>query len=82
MNADEIEARILGFLRQELRIQETVERDSALVSSGLLDSSGLVRLATHLERTLDLTIPDHEISVDNFDSIETILEYVGRKLGS
>jgi acyl carrier protein len=82
MNADELEARILSFLRQELRIWETVERDTELVSTGLVDSADLVRLATQLERTLDLSIPDHEINADNFDSVATILEYVERKLGS
>jgi acyl carrier protein len=82
VNADEIEERILSFLRQELRIRETVGRDTELVSSGLVDSADLVRLATHLERTLDLDIPDHEIDADNFDSVALILEYVGRKLGS
>ena len=82
MNADELEARILSFLSQELRIRETIERDSELVSTGILDSADLVRLATHLERTLDLEIPDHEINADNFDSVAMILEYVERKLGS
>ena len=82
MNADELEARILNFLRQKLRIREAVERDTELVSTGLVDSADLVRLATHLERTLDVTIPDHEINVDNFDSIAMILAYVERKLGS
>jgi acyl carrier protein len=82
MNADELEARILGFLSQELGIRETVERDTELVSTGLVDSADLVRLATHLERTLDLSIPDHEINADNFDSVAMILEYVERKLGS
>ena len=82
MNADELEARILSFLRQELGIRQAVERDTELVSSGLVDSADLVRLATHLERTLDLSIPDHEIDADNFDSVATILEYVERKLGS
>jgi acyl carrier protein len=82
MNADELEARILSFLRQELRIWETVDRDTELVSTGVVDSADLVRLATHLERILDLSIPDHEINADNFDSVAMILEYVERKLGS
>ena len=82
MNADELEARILSFLRQELGIREAVERDTELVSTGLVDSADLVRLATHLERTLDLSISDHEINADNFDSVAMILEYVERKLGS
>jgi acyl carrier protein len=82
VDADELEARILAFLRQDLAIRETVERDTGLVSTGLLDSADLVRLATQLERMLGFTIPDHDISADNFDSIEVILGYVERRLGS
>jgi acyl carrier protein len=82
MKVDELEEHILSFLRQELGIREAIERNTELVSTGLVDSAGLVRLATHLERTLDLSVPDHEINADNFDSVAVILEYVERKLGS
>jgi acyl carrier protein len=83
VEAEALERSILAFLRDELQVaDEAITRDTELVSEGLIDSTDLVRLATHLERTLDLEIPDEDISVDNFDSVAMILDYVERKLGS
>ncbi|MFQ5513659.1 MAG: acyl carrier protein [Myxococcota bacterium] len=82
MDAETVERQILAFLRERVEEdQETIRRDTALVSSGLIDSMDTVRLATHLERTLRLKIPDEDISVENFDSIARILSYVEGRLG-
>ena len=83
MKAEALEGIIFAFLRDHLRVlDEAITRETELVSEGLIDSTDLVLLATHLERTLDLEIPDEDISVDNFDSVVMILDYLERKLGS
>jgi acyl carrier protein len=83
VKTEALEGIILAFLREDLRVRdEAITRETELVSEGLIDSTDLVLLATHLERTLDLEIPDEDISVDNFDSVAMILDYVERKLGS
>ena len=83
MKTEALEGIILGFVRDDLRVRdEAITRETELVSEGLIDSTDLVLLATYLERTLDLEIPDEDISVDNFDSVAMILDYVERKLGS
>ena len=76
-----LEAPLRAFLRDECRINEAgLSRTTELVTSGLLDSMGMVRLATHLERLVDISIPDHDITAEHFDSIERILGYVQSKL--
>jgi len=83
VNRDDLEASILAFLRDELRIDTSeIEPDTELVSGGVVDSTDLVRLATRLERNLDIEIPDQDISADNLDSIEMIINYVSGKLAS
>ena len=78
---DHLEAQIHAFLRDECHIDPAqLTRTSELVTSGLLDSMGMVRLATHLERLVDISIPDHDITAEHFDSIERILGYVQSKL--
>jgi acyl carrier protein len=42
----------------------------------MLDSADVVRLATHVERSLDISIPDRDITPEHFDSIARILDYV------
>ena len=36
---------------------------------------GLVRLASHLERLLDIEIPDEDVTPENFGSLGRILSY-------
>ncbi len=83
MDPEKLEASIRSFLRDDLRVAiDDVPRDEDLVTTGLIDSTDLVRLATHLERMLGITIPDQDIRVENFDSIVKILDYVATRIGS
>ncbi len=82
MDAEILEARIRAILIQDLELDVAeLERDSGLITTDLIDSMSLVRLATYLERTLGITIPNKDINVDHFDSIAKIVSYVRSKLG-
>jgi acyl carrier protein len=77
LNSQDIEEKILVFIRDELRVEiEDVESDTELVSSGRIDSTDLVRLAAHLERSFDIEIPDEDISADHLDTIAMTARYV------
>ncbi len=80
MNLEQLEASIFTYLRDKLGVDEPdLTRDTELVSSGLVDSGSLVRLATHLERVTELSIPDRDIDVDHFDSVAMIVDYIRGK---
>ena len=81
MDVDTVEASLQEFLRDELREQGApVAQDAELVTSGLIDSMDLVRIATHLERLLGVSIPDDDINLEHFESIARILAYLETKL--
>jgi len=72
-----LEAKLRAFLRSELGVTDDALRaDTPLVSSGLVDSAGLVRLAALLERETGRIIPDKDLTADHFDSIAQILAYL------
>jgi acyl carrier protein len=74
---DAIQARIVAFLRDEAHIDEgDLAVDTMLVRSGILDSMGLVQLATWMETAFDIEIPDDDIAAENLDSIEMMTAYV------
>ena len=75
-DTDELEASLRDFVRNDLLIEDELRLDSALVTTARIDSADLVRLATHVERTTGITIPDQDITAKNFDSLARILEYV------
>ena len=78
MEAEALEGEIRAFLEQKLGITD-LDRNAELVSSGLVDSGNLVRLATRLERLAGITIPDRDIDVDHFDSLAMIVDYAASK---
>jgi acyl carrier protein len=78
----DLAARIRGFLEHDLRVPaDALVPGAALVTSGLVDSVGLVRLATLLERLTGIAIPDRDITADQFDTVERIEAYVRRAAG-
>ena len=83
MDPEALEARVRAFLSEQLNLRDApLERDTELVTTGLLDSMDVVRLVAHLERTLGITIPDRDIEVDHFNSIAQISSYLETRLGS
>jgi len=79
MAAEELETKIRHLLRTELGVHEEVTPDAELITTGLIDSVGLVRLATFLERETGITVDNQEITVDNFGSLRRIQAYVRKR---
>ncbi len=77
-----LDAAVRDYLERELRIATAdVGPDTRLVTSGLIDSVALVRLATILEERFAIVVPDRDIVVDNFDTLRLIRAYVARQAG-
>jgi acyl carrier protein len=53
--------------------------DEPLISSGLIDSLGMLRLITFLEQEMGVTIGDGEVAPENFETLRKISEFVTRK---
>jgi len=78
----DLRAQVLRFLTGELKVPGAdLHPDAPLVTTGLLDSVALVRLAAFLERRLGIHIPDRDITVEHFESIRCIEAYVERRRG-
>lgn len=80
MDEQTLERELLRWLEDKLGVSG-IGRDDELVSSGLVDSGNLVRLATHLERLTGIEIPDRDIDAEHFDSIARIVAYVAERGG-
>jgi acyl carrier protein len=71
---------LLRFLSDDLNIDTAdVEADQPLFSSGIVDSFALISLMTYLESQCEFRIGPMEVTLDNFDSIERILQFAERK---
>lgn len=50
--------------------------ETALFSSGLIDSLSVMDLVCFVEERIHLTVPATDITLDNFDSVSRIVRYV------
>ena len=54
----------------------------SLVKSGVIDSTGVLELILHLEKTYAITVGEDEMVPENFDSVNNIVAFVERKRSS
>jgi acyl carrier protein len=77
MDRAALTAEIHEFLKTELGGKyKNIDTSTPLVTTGLLDSVGLVRLAALLEAETGLVIPDRDVTAEHFDTIDKIHAYV------
>ncbi|MFQ5901194.1 MAG: acyl carrier protein [Thermodesulfobacteriota bacterium] len=56
--------------------EKTVSKDESLLSSGLIDSTGIFELVSFLEKEFNIEVSDEEIVPENFETINNIVEFV------
>jgi acyl carrier protein len=59
-----------------------VDADTALISSGIVDSFSMVSLKAFLEKKYDIRIDDDDATPDAFDTVNSIVNIVDRYLAS
>lgn len=73
---------LLNFINHDLLLNKSIEEnitpDTDLIASGVIDSLSLIQLVTHLERQNKIEIHDVDVNPENFQSVNTILNYLRR----
>ncbi|HTT20468.1 MAG TPA: acyl carrier protein [Candidatus Sulfotelmatobacter sp.] len=62
--------------------EEGLGNDDSFQDQGIIDSTGILELVSHLERTYGIEILDQELNPDNLDSVNKIAAYLTRKLST
>jgi acyl carrier protein len=71
---------LLNYLGEQLRLnRKQIMSDTSLFASGLIDSFSLVELVLFIEETCAIKMKPSEVNLDNLDSIERILAFVGTR---
>ena len=73
--------KILDYLRNGLDLEDALTADTPLITTGIVDSAALMRLAAFVEREATITIPDADINVGHFDTVRQIVDYVTTRSG-
>jgi acyl carrier protein len=74
----EIAGIVTSYVRDELARSEpaSLGPTDSLISSGILDSIGLLRLVLFLEERFQVKVADGDLVPDNFETIERIVSFV------
>lgn len=67
---------LLRFLREELNIDDDIDAQTELFSSGILDSVSMITLITFIEEKTGATVQPADVTLENFDSAERIMAHV------
>jgi len=74
---------LVGYLRDECRLDTSgLVDETKLFSTNLLDSFTMVDLIMFLEKAAGIRIGATEVSMDNLDSVGSILAFCERKAAS
>jgi acyl carrier protein len=76
-----VNERLKQFLIQNFYIADPAELtdDTSLVTSGLVDSTGMLEVISFIEGEFAIQISDQETTPENLDSIARIAAFVARK---
>ena len=83
LNVNEIEDRVARFVRDDLmRGDASTELgvDDDLLSSGRIDSMGIMRLVGFIESEYDMGVPPEDVTIDHFYSVHSIASYIDRRI--
>ena len=79
--ADRFADELISFIEADVSLGgEPVRPSTDLVMTGLVDSLGVVKIVAWIERRLGIAIDATDVVVENFGSVEAMVEYV-RGLG-
>ena len=76
---DEIREAVLEYVIDEYIDEDDdmeVDADTALISSGIVDSFSMVSLKAFLENKYDIRIPDEDATPEAFDTVSSIVQIV------
>ncbi len=74
-------ADLTGFMQEELGIDTAdVDSSSLLFTSGIVDSFSLVSLVTFIERQCGFTVQPDDVTLENLDSIQRIVDFAAARL--
>ncbi len=76
----EIRSEVRNFLNTNLSGgAESIQDDTKLISTRLIDSILALRLVSHLEEKFKIEFEAHEVTQENLETIDRIAEFVESK---
>jgi acyl carrier protein len=76
---EDVEEILLTEIAMDLG-RESLDPDEDLLAQRVIDSLGVVRLIVSLEKAFGIEVIDEEIVPENFQSLNSLVEYIEQKI--
>lgn len=79
----DVAAQIRDYIARNMLFSEQFDYDdeASFLEERIVDSLGVLELVGFVEQQFGVAVADHELTPENFDSVQRIADYLSRKLG-
>jgi acyl carrier protein len=69
---------LLDYVKKELAVgsKRNIQMDDDLLSAGIIDSLGVLQLVAFIEEQFDIQMPDEDVVLENFQSVNSLATYL------
>jgi acyl carrier protein len=79
MDRQNTTSKIKNFLAQQFPMTKNVSNDEPLLTSGLIDSLGILEVVSFVENEFLIVVSDEDLLPENFGSIHSLTNFVHEK---
>ncbi len=74
---EQIQKDLLEFLCRQFFVDvEDIEIDKSLVDTGIIDSMGLIEIASYIQKTYSFTVENEQMNRANFGSVLKLVDFI------
>ena len=80
-----IEENVRSFIVENFIFDDNpdpLDNTQSFLESGIIDSTGILELVSFIEENYSIKMEDEELIPDNLDSVNNVVSYINRKIGS
>jgi acyl carrier protein len=69
---------LLDYIKKELAVgsKRNIQMDDDLLSAGIIDSLGVLQLVAFIEEQFNIQMPDEDVVLENFQSVNSLANYL------
>jgi acyl carrier protein len=77
LNKEKIQEMLLDFLCRQFFVErEEIELDKSLIDTGIIDSMGLIEIASFININFGFTVEEEQMNRNNFGSVLKIVDFI------
>lgn len=78
----EIQEKLLSFITSSFMVErDEIDLDKSMIDEGIIDSFGLIEIASFMEREFKMKISEEQMIRSNFGSVHKIVDFIRRETG-